>query len=145
MANSDHTRIGKEFQHLVQQAVSIKYGAEFEEEPAIPIGTPPKDHYFDLASKDRSIVAECKRYTWTISGNVPSAKLKGLNEAVFYFGFLPENTTKLLCMSKAISPRRQETLAEYYYRCYGHLLEDVHILEISEDGTLREITEVDKL
>lgn len=45
-------------------------------------------------------MAECKCYMWTDSGNVPSAKLMGLDEAVFYFGFLPSGTKKLLCMKK---------------------------------------------
>lgn len=65
-----------------------------EQEAAILIGRPPKEHKFDLANADRSIVAECKCYTWTDSGNVPSAKLMGLDEAVFYFGVLARRNTE---------------------------------------------------
>ena len=82
-------------------------------------------------------MAECKCYTWTDSGNVPSAKLMGLDEAVFYFGFLPSGTKKLLCMKKAVFRDKQETLAEYYVRAHGHLLEDVSVIEISDDGTIK--------
>lgn len=60
------------------------------------ISMPPKVHYVDLANEDRSIAADCKYYTWTDSGNVPGAKLTGLDEAVFRF--LPKISAKLLCM-----------------------------------------------
>jgi len=61
----------------------------------------------------------------------------GLDEAVFYFGFLPSGTKKLLCMKKAVFRGKQETLAEYYVRAHGHLLEDVSVIEISDDGTIK--------
>ena len=38
----------------------------------ISIGRPPKEYKSDLADADRSIVDECKCYTWTDSGNVLS-------------------------------------------------------------------------
>ena len=61
----------------------------------------------------------------------------GLAEAVFYFGFLPSGTKKLLCMKKAVFCGKQETLAEHYVRAHGHLLEDVSVIEISDDGTIK--------
>lgn len=73
------------------------------------------------------------------SGNVPSAKLMGLDEAVFYFGFLPPKTRKILCMKKAIFPGKDETLADYYVRVHGHLLGDVYVYEITDDLQIREI------
>jgi len=116
-----------------------EYNTYFDQEAAIPIGRPPKDHKFDLANTDRSIVAECKCYTWTDSGNVPSAKLMGLDEAVFYFGFLPAETQKILCMKKSVYRGKAETLAEYYVRVRGHLLGDISVFEISDDGVIRVI------
>lgn len=101
--NSENPHVGRKFQEFVQTILKEKYNTYFEQEAAIPIGRPPKEHKFDLANADRSIVAECKCYTWTDSGNVPSAKLMGLDEAVFYFGFLPSGTKKLLCMKKQCS------------------------------------------
>ena len=80
--NSENPRVGRKFQEFVQTILKEKYNTYFEQEAAIPIGRPPKEHKFDLANADRSIVAECKCYTWTDSGNVPSAKLMGLDEAV---------------------------------------------------------------
>lgn len=70
---------------------------------------------------------------------VGSAKLMGLDEAVFYFGFLPPKTRKILCMKKAIFPGKDETLADYYVRVHGHLLGDVYVYEITDDLQIREI------
>ena len=137
--NEDNPIIGRKFQEFVQIALAKKFHSEFVPEVAIPIGSPAKDHKFDLANTDRSIVVECKCYTWTDSGNVPSAKLMGLDEAVFYFSFLPVTTRKLLCMKKTVYPGKAETLAEYYVRMHGHLLKDVSVYEVSEDGAIREI------
>jgi hypothetical protein len=137
--NSDNPHVGREFQKLVQSILNKQYDTFFEPEVAIPIGRPQKDHRFDLANSDRSVVAECKCYTWTDSGNVPSAKLMGLDEAVFYFSFLPAGTTKLLCMKKAAFRGRPETLAEYYVRVRGQLLRDVYVFEISDDGNVKVI------
>ena len=41
----------------------------------------------------------------------------------------PEDTTKVLCIKKAVHPKKQETLAEYYVRIDGHLLRDVKVLK----------------
>lgn len=137
--NSENPYVGRKFQELVQGILGKIYNTYFEQEAAIPIGNPLKDHKFDLANRERSIVIECKCYTWTDSGNVPSAKLKGLNEAVFYFGFLPAGTQKILCMKKDVYRGKSETLAEYYVRVHGNLLGDVSVFEISEDGCVRVI------
>ena len=63
----------------------------------------------------------------------------GLDEAVFYFGFLPKTVRKILCMKKAVHPDRHETLAEYYVRRHGHLLGNVYVYEISDNWIIREI------
>ena len=138
-SNSENPFVGRHFQGVVQRILEKNYNTKFDQETAILIGNPPKEHKFDLANADRSIVAECKCYTWTDSGNIPSAKLMGLDEAVFYFGFLPSDTKKLLCMKKAEYPGKAETLAEYYVRVHGHLLKDVFVFEISDDGLMRQL------
>ena len=81
--NSENPHVGRKFQELVKSILESEFNTYFEPEAAVAIGKPAKDHKFDLANKARSIVAECKCYTWTDSGNVPSAKLMGLDEAVF--------------------------------------------------------------
>lgn len=76
--NSENPHVGRKFQETVRVILKEKYNACFEQEVAIPIGHPPKEHKFDLANGDRTIVAECKCYTWTDSGNVPHYKLQYL-------------------------------------------------------------------
>lgn len=43
----------------------------------------------------------------------------GMNESLFYMSYLPDDTTKALCIRKAVHPKKQETLAEYYVRIDG--------------------------
>ncbi len=138
-SNSENPHVGRRFQESVKLILEKKFCTSFEPEAVVAIGKPAKNHKFDLANDDRSIVAECKCYTWTDSGNVPSAKLMGLDEAVFYFSFLPTETKKILCMKKATYRGKTETLAEYYVRVHGHLMGDVFVYEISDDGTMKEI------
>ena len=138
-SNSENPHVGRRFQESVKLILEKKFCTSFEPEAVVAIGKPAKNHKFDLANDDRSIVAECKCYTWTDSGNVPSAKLMGLDEAVFYFSFLPTETKKNLCMKKATYRGKTETLAEYYVRVHGHLMGDVFVYEISDDGTMKEI------
>ena len=137
--NSENPIVGKQFQEYVKIVLEKKFNVDFNQEVAIPIGQPPRDHRFDLVNKDQTVVAECKCYTWTDSGNVPSAKLMGLDEALFYFSFLPKETKKLLCMKKSTTPDKSESLAEYYIRVHGHLLRDVEVCEISEADIIQAI------
>ena len=135
--NSENPKVGKAFQEMVCKSVEKYFNQDFELEVAIPIGRPAKDHRFDCVSVDRKIVVECKAYTWTDTGNVPSAKLMGMNEALFYMSYLPDDVTKILCIKKATHPKRTETLAEYYLRIDGHLFRDVKIYEADEFGNLK--------
>lgn len=138
-SNSENPKVGKAFQELVWKSISEYLGALFELEVALPIGIPSKLHKFDCVSQDKRIVVECKCYTWTDTGNVPSAKMRGLNEAVFYMSYLPDNITKILCMKKATHEKKLETLAEYYCRTYGHLLSNVKVFEVDDFGEIRVI------
>lgn len=129
MSNSDNPKNGADFQKQVQQYFVQKHGHGFELERKIPIGEPPKDHKFDIVNSELGIVIECKRYTWTVTGNVPSAKMGFTNEAAFYLRFLPDKYEKYIVMLKAHHPKRQESLAEYYYRMNRHLLGKVKVAE----------------
>jgi hypothetical protein len=129
MSNSDNPKNGAAFQKDVQQYFIKKYGPGFEIEKKLPIGDPPKDHKFDIVNTELEIVIECKRYTWTETGNVPSAKMGFTNEAAFYLRLLPDNYVKYIVMLKANHSKRQESLAEYYYRINNHLLGKIKIAE----------------
>jgi len=137
--NSENPKVGKIFQEMVCKSMSAFFDMAFDLEVAIPIGYPPKRHKFDCVSENQKIVVECKCYTWTDTGNVPSAKMMGMNEAIFYMGYLPKDTTKILCIRKSIHEKKSETLAEYYCRINNHLLADVKIFEVDDQGQIRVI------
>lgn len=138
--NKQNPGRGAQFQKKASEILSKHYQVEFQIEYLHEIGSPPKGHRFDLASSDLQYVGECKNYSWTGSGNVPSAKMGFINEAVFYLSFLPKNIKRFIVMRKDIHPKRTETLAEYYYRTYQHLLHGVAILEVDlENDTVKEI------
>lgn len=129
MSNSDNPRNGTEFQKKVRQYLIEKDGLGYELEKKIPIGQPPKEHKFDIVNMDKRIVIECKRYTWTVAGNVPSAKMGFTNEAAFYLSFLPDNYKKYIVMLRSFHNKRNESLAEYYFRTNRHLLGKTIIAE----------------
>ncbi len=140
--NSENPKVGREFQEKVKRWFETNTKSMFELERPIFIGNPAKLHKFDIAEKFETIVIECKSYTYTISGNIPSAKLTNLNQAVFYFSLLPAQTEKILVMAYAVHPKRRETLAEYYYRINRHLLSDVKVLEFNiEANEMRKIND----
>ena len=62
-----------------------------------------------------------------------------VNEAAFYLSFLDSKVDKTIVMAKSTHPKRDETLAEYYFRTNRHLLGKIKILEydpISNDMRL---------
>ena len=132
MSNSNKKK-GDGFRNLAMPFLEKELNTSLKPEVKISIGEPKIEHAFDLANENKSIVIECKNYTWTKAGNVPSAKVSTINEAVLYFSFLDANVRKILCLKKSVHPKRQETLAEYYVGTYGHLLRDITVYEIDEN------------
>jgi hypothetical protein len=130
---------GRSFQKKAAEVLAQHFGVDFRIDYSIAIGTPPKEHKFDLVSVDQRYIGECKNYSWTESGNVPSAKMGFVNEAVFYLLHLPRGTHRFVVMRRDTHLKRSETLAEYYYRTYRHLLDVVFIVELDvETGDLKE-------
>lgn len=132
-SNSENPKVGKKFQLTVKEWFEKSLNCEFEIERKIAIGNPSKLHSFDIANKEGTVVVECKCYTWTETGNVPSAKMGFTNEAAFYLSFLPAEVDKSIVMLRATHPKRTETLAEYYFRTNRHLLGKIKILEFDSD------------
>ena len=130
---SNSTKKGDGFRNLAMPFLEKELNTILKPEVEISIGDPPTEHAFNLANEDKSIVIECKNYTWTKAGNVPSAKVSTINEAVLYFSFLDAIVRKIMCIKGSVHPKRQETLAEYYVRTYGHLLRDITVYEIDEN------------
>lgn len=140
MSNSDNPYYGSEFQRQVKEWFIVHYNQNFKEEVKIKIGSPLtdpteyKEHKFDIVSEDNSVAIECKRYTWTETWNVPSAKMRGVNEAILYLSLLPSNFKKYLVMIAAYNPKRHEYLADYYYKTNKHLLGDIVIAEYNPNN-----------
>ena len=132
MSNSNKKK-GDGFRDLAMPILREELNTTLKPKVKISIRDPQIEHAFDLANENKSIVIECKNQTWTKAGNVPSAKVSTINEAVLYFSFLDANVRKILCLKKSVHPKRQETLAEYYVGTYGHLLRDITVYEIDED------------
>jgi hypothetical protein len=128
---------GRRFQEKAQGIMATLLGEPFDTEVWFAIGSPPKERRFDLASRSRSTVCECKAFTWTASGNVPSAKITTLREAAQYLLALSVDTTKVIVMNRSLRSSHPESLAEYFCRLNSHLLGSIHVLEIDDDGTRR--------
>lgn len=136
--NSLNTGKGRDFQIAAAKILGAYLGTEFRIDYPIAIGKPPKAHRFDLVSSDAAIVGECKNYSWTETGNMPSAKMGFINEAVLYLSHLPKPTKKFIAMRLDRHARRQESLAEFYVRTYLHLLQGIEIFEIDmQTGVVR--------
>ena len=141
MSNSDNPINGAIFQKQVLEWFRGHYKTSFSLEKKIPIGSPPKDHKFDIVADNDLVAIECKRYTWTETGNAPSAKMGFTNEAAFYLSLLPSSYTKYIVMLYSYNAKRNETLAEYYYRTNNHLLGATKVAEFNpETNTLRVIS-----
>lgn len=127
--NCMNTGKGKDFQTIAAEVLSCFFQVGFHTEHPIPIGNPPKNHKFDLVSDDNQYVGECKNYSWTEGGNVPSAKIGFINEAVFYLQHLPSDKKRFVVMRRDVGKKHRETLADYYYRTNKHLLNGVIVVE----------------
>jgi hypothetical protein len=128
-----NTERGKAFQVLCSDALGGRLGREIDLEVPILISG-NKFHTFDLATKERDIIAECKAFGFTASGNIPSAKITTLREAAMYLHMIRGKAVRLLIVKHAPHPTRGETLGRYFVRLNGHHLEQVGVLEMPETG-----------
>lgn len=130
---------GKAFQIAAATFLGQHFGTQFQIEQPIAIGIPPKQHRFDFVSRDLGYVGEAKDFAWTEGNNVPSAKIATINEAVLYLQHLPQATVRFVVMPRRTHPKRSESVAEYYFRTYQHLLDSVRVIEIDlASGTVHE-------
>ena len=123
---------GIEFENDVKKWFEDHFKTPFRK-VKIKIGNPQeKQHEFDLVNETKRIAIECKCYTWTKTGNIPSAKISILNEAAFFLSFLRDYKT-IIVIKKRFNSEKKETLAEYYFRTYRCLLGDTRIAEYDEE------------
>jgi hypothetical protein len=128
-----NTERGKAFQILCGAALKRALARDFDLEVAIGIGG-AKLHAFDLATREQDIIAQCKNFDFTATGNNPSAKITTLREAAMYLQRLQKADARLLIVRHAPHPKRGETLGRYFVRLNKHLLEGITVLEMPEGG-----------
>ena len=128
-----NTERGKAFQILCRDALKRALSRDFDLEVPIEIGG-GKFHSFDLATRERDIVAECKAFKFTATGKNPSAKITTLREAVMYLHLIQGNVARVLIVKHYPHPKRGETLGHYFVRLNTHHLEQVTVLEMPESG-----------
>ena len=137
-----NTQVGRDFESIAREFFN-QHDLLLHKGFSVPIGVgvEKKEHLFDLGSSDPPILVECKSHRWISGDNVPSAKMAVWNEAMFYFHLVPADMYKVLFVLRDFSPRRGESLAQYYVRTHRHLIPPtVGILEYDEDdGSVRAI------
>ncbi len=92
---------------------------------------------FSLATRERDIVAECRDFGWSPGGNIDSTKIEYLGKTVQNLLALPKSTGLYLILKRSVHPRGGEMLAEFFVRQSRTALENVTVLELSEDGEFR--------
>ena len=138
VGSKSNAHVGKEFE-LSAQRFFQSTGLNLELNVKIDVGISniKKPHAFDLGSKSKNVLVECKSHKWTSGSNVPSAKLTVWNEAMYYFITAPEHYRKIMFVLRDYSDKRKETLAEYYIRTYKHLIpSSVEIWEYDESTNI---------
>src|SRR5512139_2606533 len=103
--NSMNTQKGRQFQEVAAQVLARHFKVDFETDYEITIGKPSKKHKFDLVSVDHKYIGESKNYSWTETGNIPSAKMAFMNEAVFYLQHVPSTVYRFVVMRKDTHPK----------------------------------------
>jgi hypothetical protein len=117
---TSNTHVGKDFQGAVRQFFS-SIGLDLKTEHSALVGfVRKKEHKFDLGSDNPPVLVECKSYTWTSGGNSPSAKIRGLNEAMLLFAVAPFGYRKILVALRHM--RKGESLLSHYIKTQGHLI-----------------------
>jgi len=128
--NSLNTAKGRTFQMIAANLLGQHLETMFALDKPIAIGNPPKLHKFDLVSSDDSWIGECKSYSWTETGNMPSAKMGFINEALLYLSYTPVGSKRFIALRHDRHARRVESIAEYYVRTYRHLIGAVTVYEV---------------
>ena len=127
---------GASFEVIAKEVISAQKRVALAKDVVIQIGLyhDKKKHKFDLGNIQEKILIECKHHAWTASG-----KMTIWNEAMLYFILTPKDYTNILFVKKSLHSKKKETLAEYYFRTYSHLIpNNVEIWEYDvEDKELK--------
>jgi hypothetical protein len=119
---SSNTQVGREFEDAAQLFFESS-GIRVKRAYTAPVGFKVKKlKVFDFGSDNPPILIECKSYTWTSGGNSPSAKIRGMNEAMLLFSVAPPEYRKILFVLKHVHQRSGVSLAVHYIKNQGHLI-----------------------
>ena len=119
---SSNVAVGRGFEEAAQLFFHSE-GMVLAPNYSVPIGHRSfRKKRFDLGSASPRILVECKSYTWTVSGNVPCAKMRGLNEAILQFSAAPRDYRKILFALRDLHPQSRVSLISHYIKCNGHLI-----------------------
>lgn len=132
-----NTAAGHQFHRRAVHALAVATGLAFNSEVTFELGNSTKVHRFDLATPDGRYVGEAKAYAWTVSGNVPAAKISALREAVQYLDQLPDGVRRFIVMRRSVRISTGEALADYFQRLNPQLFTSITLLELDDDGAIR--------
>ena len=138
IGSKSNAHVGRAFERLAHRYFNDIMGIDLDVPYSVPIGlSSKKDHEFDLGSRRRAVLVECKSHKWTTGQNMPSAKISVWNEAMYYFFLAPNKYRKILFVLRDFSEKHGESLAEYYVRNHGYLIpDDVEVWEYDESQSL---------
>ncbi len=119
--NDQNPLRGKDFATIVKLILE-REGFNLTPEFSVRIGAAAekKPRRFDFGSKRPPVLVECKRHTWTVGANAPSAKMSVWNEAMYYFALAPKTHRRILAVARDV--RSGRSLAEYYLSRFRHLV-----------------------
>lgn len=135
IGSASNSQVGRDFEILAfkyflkVEGLKLQRGFPLE----VGAGTSTKIRRFDLGLDDPPTLVECKSHRWTVTGNMPSAKVTVWNESMFYFHLASNHYRKVLFVIRDIHAQTKESLAEYYVRTNSHLIpRGVSIIEFDE-------------
>lgn len=112
----------REFQEITRRFFEKQAGLPLAEEVTIELASGP--HRFDLVSLDRTVVIECKSYTWTKSGKRPSAKW---TQAQMACKHLAECTVDRKILAFQDDLLEGKSLAKEFVRLNQRILKDIEV------------------
>jgi hypothetical protein len=112
----------RDFQEIARRFFEQQAGCRIVEE--VPIELPSGPHRFDLASLDKSVVIECKSYTWLKSGKRPSAKWEAAQRTC---GLLSETTATRKILVFQDDMAKGKSLAQEFVRLNQSLVRGIQV------------------
>ena len=122
---------GRNFELKAKDYFENLYGVEFNSGKILTGLNGGKVRQFDLVNEDNKILIECKNFTFTETGNLPSAKISDFLKEIYKLHLAPDNYKKIMCIAYEYSERRGLTLKEYIVDKYYDFLPDtIEIVEL---------------